>query len=153
MSIVQIQMKTLYRLCIAIVVLFLVSGCAAKYTIKTESISGGVVDAETNEPIEDVIVIGYWPGFTFYFERNSVGPIELVEVVTDKEGKYFVPGWLKKDIDSSFRYGDPEMLFYKNGYEVEIKSNAFTMENFKKMPSYFHPWRAEWNGKIIKMKK
>ena len=147
------QKKALYSLCIAIVALFMVSGCAAKYTIKTESISGKVVDAETNEPIEDVIVIGYWPGYTFYFEQYPVGTIELLEVVTDKEGKYFVPGWLKKNLDSSFRYGDPEMIFYKTGYEIEIVKNAFTMENFKKMPGYFQPWRAEWDGKTIKMKK
>jgi hypothetical protein len=153
MSVVQMQKKALYSLCIAIAALFMVSGCAAKYTIKTESISGKVVDAETNEPIEDVIVIGYWPGFTFYFERNFVGPIELVEVITDKEGNYFFPGWIKKNLDNSFRYGDPQMFFYKTGYEIEIVKNAFTMENFKQMPGYFHPWRAEWDGKKIKMKK
>ena len=112
MSVVQMQKKALYSLCIAIAALFMVSGCAAKYTIKTESISGKVVDAETNEPIEDVIVIGYWPGYTFYFEQYPVGTIELLEAVTDKEGKYFVPGWLKKNVESSFRYGDPEMIFY-----------------------------------------
>jgi hypothetical protein len=153
MSIVQIKIKTLYRLCAVILVLITASGCAAKFTVKTEPISGKVVDAETNEPIEEVIVIGYWPGYSFYFEQYPVGTIELLEVVTDKEGNYFVPGWLKESIDSSFRYGDPVMIFYKTGYEIEIESNAFSMGNFKKMPGYFHPWHAEWDGKTIKMNK
>ena len=153
MSVVQMQKKALYSLCIAIAALFMVSGCAAKYTIKTESISGEVVDAETNEPIEDVIVIGYWPGYTFYLHASSAPTIEVLETTTDKYGNFLVPGWLKKNVESSFRYGDPQMVFYKTGYEIKTVRNAFSMENFKIMPGYFHPWRAEWNDKTIKIKK
>jgi hypothetical protein len=129
------------------------SGCAAKYTIKTESISGKVVDVETNEPIEDVIVIGYWPGYTFYFHTSTAPTIEVLETATDSNGNYILPGWLKKGVDRTFRYGDPQMIFFKTGYEIGKVRNAFSMENFKKMPGYFHPWQAEWDGGIIKMKK
>ena len=149
----HLKRKGLCRLCIISFLLLTASGCAAKYTIKTESINGKVVDAETNEPIEDVIVIGYWPGYTFYLSRSTAPTIEVLETISDRDGNYFIPGWLKKDSVGSFRYGDPEMIYYKNGYEIVYESNAFSMENFKKMPGYFRPWQAEWNGKAIKLKK
>ena len=45
------------------------------------------------------------------------------------------------------------MYYYKTGYEIEGIRNAFDMKTFNKSPGYFRPWRAEWSGKTIKLKK
>ena len=153
MNIDRTGRKYFYNFCVVLFFLFMTSGCTSKFTIKTESISGKVVDAETNEPIEDVIVIGYWPGYTFYLHVSSAPTVEVLEAVTDRNGNYFIPGWLKKNIDRTFRYGDPHMIFYKTGYEIEIEKNAFAMKKSSEIPGYFHPWKGEWDGQTIKMKK
>lgn len=94
-------MKTKYLIAI-ITLLFLTSGCYG-------SIIGTVVDAETSKPIEGAVVLGEWT------KRHGIGDyhtesVKVVEVVTDKEGKFKISGILDPFVDP------PDVTVYKKGY-------------------------------------
>jgi len=152
MNIAKFKIDGFIRLLIFVLPIVILTGCLG-HTVKTDKIYGKVVDSETNEPIEDVIVIGYWPGYTFYLFVSTAPTVEVLETITDKNGDYLIPGWVKNSLDRTFREGDPLMYFYKTGYEIKMVKNAFNMKTFNRTPGYFSPWRAEWNGKAIKLKK
>ena len=59
------------------------------------SIDGVVVDAETGEPIENVIVVAYWELKEKMFHNSESGVTHISEVVTDSQGRYHLPGKLK----------------------------------------------------------
>ena len=78
---------------------------------------GSVVDADTGQPLEGVIVVAYWElkGLHAY----PVGLMMVQEGVTGAEGRYSLPAWGPKprwpvtgELDST----EPELLFFKSGY-------------------------------------
>ncbi len=105
--------------------------------------SGTVVDAETEMPIEGAVVLVNWtitkgvPGLSYGEDYKTV------EAVTDKEGKFKVSGVLNPFVNP------PTIVVYKKGYvawnneyifpswakrtDFEYKDNAFIkLEYFKK---------------------
>jgi len=85
---------------------------------------GKIIDADTGEPVEDVVVMGHWkieylhhlplrllplgPVVTFYYDAQ--------ETVTDENGHYTLPGlglWLYPG-----HLKRPSIRSYKKGYEL-----------------------------------
>lgn len=137
------------------------TGCAAQETAdpghpdtySAESIEGWVVDADTNEPLEGVVVVAAWilDGWTTPFIKfDRVGTLELMESVTDSDGRFNFPAWgpLRRPRDGVLWAQDPELLFFKSGYDIEILSNPLT----SKIPTN-SVRTSRWNGKTIKLKK
>jgi hypothetical protein len=152
MNIYKGRKKVIYTFISSLLLLVLASGCQTKTYVKTSPVSGKVVDAETNVPIDDVIVIGYWPASIDFSHDSSEVTVEVLEAVTNKLGSYKIPGWSKKSY-GTFTYSRPRMIFYKTGYEIETLHNEFSFEKFSERPSYFRPWSAEWDGETIKLKR
>ncbi|HZR01806.1 MAG TPA: carboxypeptidase-like regulatory domain-containing protein [Burkholderiales bacterium] len=87
--------------------------------------SGRVVDAETGAPIPGVIVLAQWlvegPA-----ESHPVGAIQIMEAVTDEQGRYSFPGWGPKSVPRPDFWSwiiapvlsthDPDVHFFKSGY-------------------------------------
>lgn len=85
--------------------LYFTAGCHACYP----DINGTVVDAETGQPIEGAIVLVEWTkrvGFGDYHTES----VKVVEVITDKDGKFKVTGIKNPLVDP------PDMTIYKKGY-------------------------------------
>lgn len=118
-----------------IAIIFLTTGCYA-------TITGTVVDAETGQPIEGAVVLVQWTvtkglGLT-YHERYKV-----IEVITDKEGKFTVSGVYNPLVDL------PEVVIYKKGYVAW--RNDFIFPNYEKRKDF--KWRNNYVFKLEQFKK
>lgn len=148
-------------LAIAVIGILAASGCNAEEAVgpghpdmySAESIEGWVVDANTNKPLEGVIVVAAWvlngwtlPGIKF----DRVGTLELMESVTDSNGRFFFSGWgpVKRPKNAVLWAQDPELLFFKSGYDIKILSNPLTAET-----STTSVRTSQWDGKTIPLKK
>jgi len=132
----------------AIVVL---SGCAtlAGYplTYSAEAIEGRVVDADTKQPIEGVVVTANWQ-LSNNWGANT-GQMMAMETVTDKDGKFSFSAWGPKlrSPGSILTFLDPQLVFFKSGYDFE------SLQNEPK--SYINKdslRKSQWNGKTIPLK-
>ena len=106
-------MKTKYSyLCVLIILLFQ-SGCL--YIARYDGpYHGKVVDAQTREPIEGVVVLGTWSvqhvnvagGYHTYYDAR--------ETVTDKNGEFLIPGQGLRVMSGLEKMS---VLIFKSGYQ------------------------------------
>ncbi len=83
-------------------VLWFITGCYFP-------ISGRVIDAETNQPIEDAVIMVEWT------KKHGIGdPVtesyKVVETVSDKDGKVIIGGCYSPFVEP------PNVTVYKKGY-------------------------------------
>lgn len=145
-----------------------VSACAS-LQYSAEPIEAWVVDAETNQPIEGVIVVAHWAlestSRIIPHQTNPAGSLMILETVTDKNGRFYFPAWGPKwhlgsgDLTDS----DPELLFFKSGYKYIRVSNSQYIRPIKYRDEG-RPVGAEtkltgakrsslWSGETIKMER
>lgn len=127
-------MKT-YYLVLIILLFFLTSGCYANMT-------GTVVDAETGKPIEGAVVLVEWTktkgiGLTYHEVEK------IMEVATDKEGKFNVSGVSNPFVDP------PMIVVYKEGYIAW--RNDYIFPGFKKRTDF--KYKNEIKIKLDKFKE
>jgi hypothetical protein len=115
-----------------------------------EPIEAWVIDAETKQPLEGVIVTANWQLEEGTFGGNvPVGQLMVMEAVTDKDGKFTFPAWGPiKPTKGHLVIRDPQLLLFKSGYKHVGLENEFT-QNYNK-GSVRH---SEWNGKKIEMER
>ena len=131
-------------------------------TYSAEAIDAQVVDAKTNQPLEGVIVVAHWevarvvPTFVpiMPFGNDPRGPFQLqiMETVTDANGRFHFPAWGPLPVPPLAALGDrdPHLIFFKEGYIPWSISNGH--------PSTFDysassTRSSELNGTTIKLKK
>ncbi len=113
-----------YRLSITILsIMLLVTGCYVP-------ISGMVVDAETNAPIEGAVVLVEWTktkgvGFTY------TESVKVAETLSDKDGKFGLPGCF------SLFVNEPDVTVYKKGYIAW--NNKYIFPTYEKRKDF--QWR------------
>jgi hypothetical protein len=138
---------------------------AATDSYSAKPIAATVVDAETGQPLEGVNVVARW----MLEEKRTgvgVGDLDLMEAVTDKNGKFLFPAWEGKAPPSRktpvsdtllMRYetrlssGSPEITFFKSGYKPTSIGNYNYLN--PELRDQYHTWErsSDWNGKIIKL--
>lgn len=116
------------RLLAAVVTFGVVGVPAAALTYSAEPIRAQVVDAETAEPLPEVIVLVIWE------LENEVGRwggyFHWEETVSDTHGNFEFSGWGPKIVPRSaegrllrMNTSQPRLHFYKSGYRVGRFSN------------------------------
>jgi hypothetical protein len=111
-----------------ILLVFISTGCHAEMT-------GTVIDAETEKPIEGAVVLVNWtitkgvPGLTYGEDYKTV------EAITDKEGKFRVFGVLNPFVNP------PTIVVYKKGYVAW--RNDFIFPDYKKREDF------QWTSKQV----
>lgn len=96
-------------------------------------IEAWVVDAETKQPIEGVIVVAHWAlestSRIIPHQTNATGSLMILETVTDKNGRFHFPAWGPKwhlgsgDLTDD----DPELIFFKSGYKyINVSNSQYT---------------------------
>ena len=114
-----------YLLIISAVALVLFGDPANSRSYAAAPFAGRVVDAETGQPIPGVIVLAQWivegPA-----EAHPVGAMQIMETVTDENGRYSFPGWGPKAVPRPDFWSwvftpvlttkDPQLFFMKSGY-------------------------------------
>lgn len=129
--------------------------CATPLTYSAEPIEAKVIDAETKQPLEGVIVTANWElrGGPSPGGSTAVGQLMVMETVTDKNGRFHFPAWgpkLRPPLTELHNH-DPQLLLFKSGYRYAELANE---------PRYMYQpetilepvRRSDWNGKMIEMK-
>lgn len=123
--------------------------CSAPLTYSANEIHGQIVDADTNQPIEDAIVVAQWvlfhigPGHGGHKSR-----IHIHETITNKNGNYTIPAWGPKlrPPMTELHERDPQLSIFKSNYEPLGLSN--TVVSSVRQDSLRV---SEWNGKVVKL--
>ncbi len=130
--------------------------CAKKYS--AEPISAQVVDADTKEPIEGVVVVAAWELKGGLEGGNLKGVMMVMETVTDQSGRFHFAGWGPKRKPSYIHWYEdvrlksesPEFFLFKNGYRFGTFLNDTDMKKLANDPSV---QTSDWNGKTMPLKK
>jgi len=130
--------------------------CAKKYS--AEPISAQVVDADTKEPIEGVVVVAAWELKGGLEGGNFEGVMTVMETVTDQSGHFHFAGWGPKGKPSYIRWYEdarlksesPEFFLFKSGYRAGTFLNATNMKKQANDPSV---QTSDWNGQTVPLKK
>lgn len=113
-----------------------------------DEITATVVDADTKAPIEGVNVVAEWAIRGGINYGSIVGYMNVIETVTDKEGKFHFPSWGPRP---NFHLGEirqsaPALMLFKNGYRYTSMEN-----NGNSLDAAPSKTKSDWNGQIIAM--
>lgn len=110
-------------LTVAILVFISGPGCGNQWILFYDKpITGRVVDAETGDPIENVVVISMWQ-LTQYLSHGHGGYAKITVTKTDKDGTFQIPFWITFKPwkwNSSVDEYAPKLVFYKPGFNLCI---------------------------------
>jgi len=130
---------------------WLFPGCvfARPLVYVAKSVSGQVVDADTGQPLEGVIVTINWE-LTGGMHHYPQGQAHVDETITDAQGKFTFPGWGPKPaaVTAHLYESTPQLLFFKSGYGwAKCVSDLDTYVNTR------IPLSSDCDRKTIKLKK
>lgn len=115
-----------------------------------DPIEAWVVDVNTEQPLEGVIVIASWE-LQSPFEGHPAGNMMVMETVTDAHGRFSFPAWgpaLRWPPTSQLMFQDPALTLFKSGYKGRGEQNEV-----KSHLNYGPVRQSDWNGKTIKLDK
>ncbi len=121
-------------------------------TYSAEAIEARVIDAETQKPLEGVVIVAHWQLKGGMEGGNVVGQLMILETVTDSNGRFAFPAWgpLKRT-KGHFDTADPQMLLFKPGYDPRVLDNE--RPEFWTKHAHESLRRSVHNGKTIEMKR
>jgi hypothetical protein len=128
------------------------NACGSPY-YTSDPIEARVVDADTGQPIEGAIVTANWQliGPSLDTGGRKVGQLEVMETVTDKDGRLFFPGFTKiNPSGAELREEDPQILIFKPGYSYIRVANQYPLG--KEGDQGAHR-KSSISGQTLKMKK
>ena len=136
-------------LCVLLAPLPACSGHPAQYS--AEAIEAWVVDAETKEPLADVIVVANWQLYIGRIDgRHPSGQLMVMETVTDQGGHFSFPAWgpMRRPFNTFLDDRDPQILLFKPSYEFRGLSNPTKSYVNKRSVR-----RSIWDGKAIELNR
>ncbi len=92
--------------------------CATTYS--AEPIEAWVVDADSGQPVEGVVVTANWQLVSGSLAGGEIpkGQLRVMETVTDRSGRFYFEGWTKGNLTTAeLRNQDPQILMFKPGYK------------------------------------
>ena len=128
------------------------AACAGSLTYSAEPIETKVIDADTKQPLEGVVVTANWQLEEGTFGGNvPAGQLMVMESVTDKEGKFSFPAFGPKRAPKGHLVNrDPQLLLFKSGYEYQRLNNPYSSDREMRLRPVR---RSVWNGRVIALKK
>jgi|WetSurMetagenome_2_1015567.scaffolds.fasta_scaffold31160_2 hypothetical protein len=81
----------------------------------SDALEGWVVDIDTGEPLENVLVTVEW---NIYSPGRSIGTIKKFTITTDQKGYFYFPDWLFL-VQIGFANKYPDIEFTKKDYKTE----------------------------------
>ena len=143
-------MIKIIRFMLVMMVIGLMTGCTyfPRFYLGADEIHGKVVDADTKEPIKDVVVVAVWKQDGGIIEEQHTANLVLRETTSDEQGNYVIDGWGPRLTFSGYIDNSaPSLIFYKYGYAPNRMGNITWGPN---AGTYVH---SEWTGKTIELKK
>ncbi|MEW8001019.1 MAG: carboxypeptidase-like regulatory domain-containing protein [Candidatus Thiodiazotropha endolucinida] len=134
--------------------LSVLTACASPgYYSFTREVTGHVVDGATGVPLEDVIVVGTWPGIgSTHCGDHEAMRSHVHETTTDRTGAFRIPGCIKTTGD--FFHSDAVISLYKKDYLPKKSRNSpFWNTNIGKGKlGYIGPgWVWQFQGSVIEL--
>ena len=117
----------LVRIVLLVVLTTSLQGCGDLY-YTAAPIEAWVVDADTGAPIEGAVVTANWQMVAFGFDTGGrkKGQLEVMETVTDKNGRFHFPGFTKINLSgNALGEADPQILIFKPGYRHIRATNLY----------------------------
>ena len=129
---------------------------AKKYS--AEPITAHVVDADTQEPIEGVVVVAAWVLEGGLEGGNFKGVMTVMETVTDQSGAFHFAGWGPKSKPSYIRWVDDarlksicaRVLLVQERLSRRERSRINRLKQQEHDPSAH---TSDWNGKTMPLKR
>lgn len=144
------------KLATNLVLLFLIvlsnAGCGGMPMYSAAPIEAWVVDAETSQPLEGVVVTANWQLVEGSFAGGEIpkGQLMVMETVTDKNGRFYFEGWIKKNpTTGELRNQDPQILMFKPGYRFYRFAREFRESDLFGRPNRQSPI----SGQTVKLTK
>lgn len=124
----------------------LLSGCGRFYS--ADAITATLVDAETKAPLPGVHVVAEWAIRGRMNYGNVVGYMNVMETVTDKDGRFHFPA---RGPRFNFHFGAifqeaPGLILFKAGYRYAAVAN-----NGSVLVSAPYNLTSDWNGQTISL--
>ncbi len=120
-------MTLLVRVVLLVVLAASLQACGDPY-YTAAPIEAWVVDADTGAPIEGAVVTANWQLVAFGFDTGGrkQGQLEVMETVTDRNGRFYFPGFTKINLSgSALGEADPQILIFKPGYRHIRATNQY----------------------------
>ncbi len=119
-----------------------------------KSIDAQVIDVDTGEPINDVVVVAFWLLDGGWEGGSNRGVVNVIETTSDAQGNFHFSGWGPKKIphwfswDARLKGDSPQILLYKKGYYPRQLRDRYR-------PTFFtSPFTdSSWDGMQVKMQR
>lgn len=116
---------------------------------------GQIVDAETGQPLEGVVVLFYWIKYTGSWAGWAGGEFhDSAEVVTDRDGRFVVPSRRTLTL-VPWKKVARELVIFKPGYGPSRFRGATTWQQLpleKRQAQYDEAWKQfEGDGVVIEL--
>jgi len=101
-------------------------------------------------PIEDVIVVANWQLHKSTLGgKRPAGHLNIMETTTNWDGLFYFEGWEPKTAQWGFFIDrDPQIFFYKEGYEyLNLKNPTYAEIDTNNVR------QSVWNGRTIELKR
>lgn len=123
--------------------------CATPVTYSADPIEAWIVDADTKQPLEGVIVTANWQLFHSTVGGRVPGDqLMVLEAVTAKDGKFTFSAWGPKLALWGYLDNlDPQLLLFKSGYDYKRLTNRVSSKT-----NHDSVRHSEWNGRTIDLK-
>jgi hypothetical protein len=113
------------------------------------AIEATVVDAESNAPLEGVIVDAHWH-LDAGIDASPPGELMILETVTDAQGRFQFPAWGPKAIPSpraQMACLAPRLVLFKPGYRYGVFQND--CHQVRRRPLL----KSDWDGKNTPLRR
>lgn len=147
-------MSICLRLVAAALLSLQMAGCASSYSAK--SISTTVIDVESGQPLEGVIVVAHWR-LRFGLEGGGGTDMKIMETMTDQQGHFFFPAWGPEPVpkglpvEARLKGQDPEIILFKQDYSAMALANDRPISG--QGGSGLSVRTSDWDGKTIRMER
>ena len=150
--------RNLYALLSSALLALTLSACATPGLYSAQSIEARVVDAETEQPIKDVIVVAHWQLMGGLEGGNPVGQLMVMEALSDEQGRFYFPAWEKWHWGQGWLGDeDPELIIFKSDFRYISVTNSEYTRPLKyrdaRKPSGSSKRISFWNGETIRMER
>jgi len=111
------------------------------------AVEAWIVDADTKQPIEGVVVAASWQSELHTYGGRSQGElIRSLEAVTDHKGHFSIPSWGPVLVKQGHvEEESPKLIVFKPGYEFQRLFNESAQSPDKSLP--------RWHGTRIALKR